>query len=375
MKFKNICFLIQTPLSERDYKRFGAERLQSRGFDVFFMDLSQLVNPDYVSGAAKAYPYKNSITVTSMPDFEVKLASFSGSALFIDIIGGRPETLFIYRAFTRLNLPYAELNSNTVPVPGPSLAGKIYRTLKQVPYDLALSLVRRPDFVVRGGSRNVKRLPYPSGKTELIWAHTLDYDLYLDHINGDHEAPANGKYAVFLDEYFPFHPDYQLTGGNMNPFSDPDVYFNELNEMFGEIENKLGMTIIIAAHPRSNYAEVGNRFKGRKIVQSSTLELTANASLILAHASTSINFAVLFDKPVVFMMPEKVKHGGYGRFIRNFADCLGKTPLDIQTIRATNLKQELTVNKSKYGSYKQNYIKTKGSPEKHYWDIVADRLQ
>ncbi len=54
MKLKTVYFLMQTPLTHRDYKRFGAGHLKSRGFDVGCLDITKVLNPKYIEN----YPLK-----------------------------------------------------------------------------------------------------------------------------------------------------------------------------------------------------------------------------------------------------------------------------------------------------------------------------
>ncbi len=47
MKFEAIGYAMPTPLTKREYQRLGVETFLSRGFKVWVLDFTQLLNPDY----------------------------------------------------------------------------------------------------------------------------------------------------------------------------------------------------------------------------------------------------------------------------------------------------------------------------------------
>ena len=63
-----------------------------------------------------------------------------------------------------------------------------------------------------GGLRSISSCLncYPvTEKTQKIYIHQLDYDIYLNQ--KETKTPKKNQ-VVFLDEYFPFHPDYICSG-------------------------------------------------------------------------------------------------------------------------------------------------------------------
>ncbi|MFC1540560.1 hypothetical protein ACFL4J_00815, partial [Candidatus Margulisiibacteriota bacterium] len=231
-----------------------------------------------------------------------------------------------------------------------------------------------PAFILAGGKKYAQKRPLPDKNTKLIWAHTLDYDLYLDHRAKDKAPLLKSDYGVFLDEYSPFHPDHGVTGAPDCPFKEPTDYFEELNKFMEYFEKEFDWPIVISAHPRSDYAAKPDYFKGRQVIRDRTTDLVAGAKYVLAHGSTSINLAVLFRKPVTFLLPEKVINSYYGKFIANYAKQLGKKALKLGSIGGIQPERELIVDSDLYSIYVENYIKRAGSPKEHFWDIVADRL-
>ena len=55
------------------------------------------------------------------------------------------------------------------------------------------------------------------------------------------------------------------------------------------------------AHPRSNYEKHPELFKKYKIIKGKTIDLVKNSKLVLMHCSTSVNYAVIYKKPIIIL--------------------------------------------------------------------------
>jgi len=115
------------------------------------------------------------------------------------------------------------------------------------------------------------------------------------------------EYSVFLDCYLPYHPDLEkLNQKSINP----EVYFCKMNKIFQRFENQIGTKIIVAAHPKAKY--VKNEFLGREVLYGKTINLVKGAKYVLTHNSLSINFALIFGKPIyLILLNEFVISKGY----------------------------------------------------------------
>lgn len=367
-KIKDICIFIETPLEKRDYERFGVEILRSRGFQVSFLDTTSIFNPDYIKNyqPATAIEDENIFRAKTIEDVQRYLANKSG-VLGIDFMGRRNGNIFFYQLLKKFNIDYAAFYANCIPSGSPSVKGELRKLLMRYLPDKLLK-IQPPRFVLAGGKKCAER--FSKKGMEIIWAHTLDYDLFMKYKSN---VPKEGKYIVYLDEYYPFHPDLLVMGLPM-PFIDPDKYYGALCRMFDHIERETGLPVIIAAHPRSRYEGLPDYFKGRKYEKGKTIELVAGADLVLAHSSTSINFAVLFRKPIIFSTTEELEAGRFRGLVLSFAGQLKKSVHNLDRDYDFSLENELKVDEKCYSDYTENYIKTRGTPEKPFWEIVADRL-
>lgn len=224
-----------------------------------------------------------------------------------------------------------------------------------------------------GGARSVTSNKYPvNNKTETLWLHTLDYDIYLREKDRVHEVDRN--LGVFLDEYMPFHPDYLYMG--VQPFiMETNDYYRFLCRFFKLLDDKYKMRIIIAAHPRSHYEKHPDYFDGRPVIKGKTSELIRDSCFVIAHASTSLNFAVLFKKPIIFVTTDELDKSSEGVWIHNIASLFGKRVYNLNKINGIDIARELNVNSDLYENYKNEYIKTAGSQELPFWQIFVNRIK
>jgi len=115
----------------------------------------------------------------------------------------------------------------------------------------------------------------------------------------DTKPIVSEPYAVFLDEYFPLHPDFEFYSGIKSTETEANIYRQKMCKFFDEIENKFKVKVIIAVHYKSIYND--GVFGNRPLIKYHTCELVKYSKFVLVHSSTSINFAVIFMKPMMII--------------------------------------------------------------------------
>lgn len=108
-------------------------------------------------------------------------------------------------------------------------------------------------------------------------------------------------YILFLDDYFPLHPDIKYFLGKDIDYLNDD-YHSDLNRFFAEIEEQYKMPIVIAAHPKAEYS--AEAFNNRRIIKQKTAKLVKDAHSVILHGSAAIAYAIMFDKPVMITTTE-----------------------------------------------------------------------
>ena len=126
--------------------------------------------------------------------------------------------------------------------------------------------------------------------------HIHHPDLDATHHFRDEKKLELGRYCVFLDEYLPFHPDWNI---HQQRTVNPEEYYRKLKRFFDAVERVNSIKVVIAQHPKSVYRQ--DAFGGREREIGKTGELVENADAVFAHASTAISFAVIYRKPLCLL--------------------------------------------------------------------------
>jgi hypothetical protein len=390
---KKIIFFFSEQFTETYYNRFGIDLLQKNGFVVEVWDLSSAMYPSvqkkYVAPDLMDIP--NCIRFKDAKEAIGRIKNLS-EGTFVFFISG--YTYYSYQFFKALSDSKASYGVWSTDAIAPLLNGKkdlfVYylRKIPTITLEKLFNPKLLPAFVfnkfpnlwpkikparlhVAGGERSIYSYTYPLGETtEVLWTHNTDYDNYL---GGKDVKCIEKNTAVFIDEYYPFHPDFFYSG--VKPPVTAEQYYPKLNKLFDKVEKDLGLEVVIAAHPRSNYEKHPDFFAGRCCSRGRTATLIRESKLILAHSSTALSVANIYYKPAIFLTSKELDKSWVRTWIWNMADWFGKKPIFVETADEIDWKNEMNVNKEAYDKYCQAYIKTKGSEELPRSQIIANRLK
>lgn len=390
---KKIIFFVEVTFGKRDYERFGIEILIKNGLDVEIWDFTPILHPKGYNTYALPDPIKLDYyhVFQTKEDALSKIVTINQSCFVMNFIPYNVNALQIFRLISKKKIPYG-YRASAYPSVDSSVSSynifrKIFIKLKKLEsgdIELFLNYLLRkipskffgvaPARMIMATGEKYKmdnRVPIGSS-TEIVWGHTLDYDIYLKEKEED-VVQEEQRVAVFLDEYLPFHPDYVYCG--LKPFSTPEEYYPLLCKFFNFLEKKYKIKIIIASHPRSHYEKHPDYFEGRPVIRGKTAELVNSAAFVVAHSSTSLNFAVLFKKPIIFTTTNSLMRSMQGPWIDTMAGLMGKRAINLDESVDINIANELTIDEEKYRSYKNAYIKKDGTEELPFWQIVANRIK
>ncbi len=369
-QINRIIYLMQVPMSAREYARFGAELYHAKGLGVEVWNCAPFLNPGYATSEAPApAPFR------AMPHADevcAGLQKLNPTDAVINLLPRRVCTLNIHRALGQCAAKDVTVRTNALPLPG---AGFLHKLRKLTPGKLADFLISRPQIwsklapqpgcIIYGGTAC---RPLPGETPRPISAHALDYDLFL-------QAPPAGErepMAVFLDQCFPFHPDFQVLK-RKTPVT-AERYYPSLCRFFDALEQATGLRTIIAAHPRA--PKDRDLFAGRVTVSGQSLDLVQRASLVLAHTSTAVNFAVMYKTPLLFLNTAELS-ASEGPTIAGLAAHLNAPCFNVDALPVgwPNMLKATSDPAESYAAYAAQYIKEPGSAELPFWQILLDDLQ
>lgn len=384
---KRIIFLRENIFTSLDFKRFGADILRKNGFRVEFWSAAAILYPKL----SRVYDIGHEVgrgglfLFDGMDELSECLSGLSEGDFVINLVTYNYKSLAIYKSLSSSQAGYALFCANVLPyadknglshtyieifkkIAGLRHAKSWQRLVMKLPY--RYFGVKGANLVLSGGEmcRNYYYGPFDKN-TKILDIHSLDYDFYLKI----KDEPWNERpIAVFLDEFFPFHPDNIMLHREF-PIG-PQIYYSLLNKFFDLVEKETGLEVIIAAHPRSSYEKMPDYFKGRRCIKDETIRLVRDSKLVLGQSSTALNFANIFYKPVIFMSFSNLSNPYEAQAISTIAKWFGKTPIIIDKPYKIDFNKELQINRGSYDNYRRAFIKTQGSQNLPFWQIVADSL-
>ena len=396
----NIVFFVVAPFNNRDFKRFGIDVLRNNGFEVLVYDFSPVVYPKfYEAWAPDMAEYEKHFCFFNKSD-AVKAIYELGSDTFVIYMGSYSGklTFWIFKSLSTRRIPYAVSITNVIPGDKPEGAGinkrvlnkflnKIsrlsYRQILNVPYRTDVSQylgIRAPDLLLAGGveSRKEYRGGWHFGKRpEILWMHTLDYDIYLEMRCQNSVKNSN---AVFLDPgVLNERGDYLSTADD--PFEidrvvDKEEYRSSLRNLFNKVEKETGCIVNIAAHPGYVGCSHPDEFGKRLTIVGETAQMIRQSKFVITHGSTAVSFAVIFGKPIIFITTDKLLLSTERPSdIEAMPSWFEKNVINIDHPFDINWDKELLIDKDLYSNYKNFFIKKKGSEEINSWQILANRLK
>ena len=207
--------------------------------------------------------------------------------------------------------------------------------------------------------------------SKVVSINSFDYDNYTQILKKPLRL-VNERYCVFIDEMLPSHPDFGILGIKT---IDPSLYYRKINKFFKNVENKFQLKVVIAAHPKADYTN--NPFEKRANYKYQTSELVKNCEFAIAHTSVSINFAVLFKKPILLIYDNEIKDVHYDNVylaILSFANALKCSLYNIDDFDQFQQISFPKIDTERYEQYKYQYLTSKISEDKLSKDIILDYM-
>ena len=138
-QINRIIYLMQVPMSAREYVRFGAELYVSRGLSVEVWNCAPFLNPGYATAEAPAPVACRNISDGG--EVRTALHGLAPTDAVINLLPRRMLTLGIHQALGHCAARDVTVRTNALPLPGASFR---QRLRKLSPGKLADFLISRP---------------------------------------------------------------------------------------------------------------------------------------------------------------------------------------------------------------------------------------
>ena len=362
------------PLTIKIKRNFFIDDLINRGFCVKYWSIHKLLFRKLKLVDEIEEPFCQDIT--SFEQLQELIIKYKNSFFIVDFLITHKSYLILYYLskcnclisalgiHTSINLSLKEKCQN---IQNYGIS-KIFPFIKSTINKIIIRLmqlflpIRDLDIFFYCGNRSLSSL----NVKKKIAINSFDYEDYRKLLSETSSIDLkNRRYALFLDQYLPYHPDIKLWGRqNLSPTK----YYSALNDFFSKIEQTYSLEVIIAAHPKAIYDK--DFFRGRKVIKYKTAELVKHSQLVIAHSSLSISFAVLNYKPIVFIYLDDFYKMGTSIMVllKKMAKELGSEPICLD--KDYTLENMNKVDVVKYDNYKYNYLTSKESETLFNIDII-----
>lgn len=387
---RKIIYLIEQPLDQRNFNRFGIQRWIDRAWTVEIWDFTPLTHPavwrDFLESKRQLSEFSGYHPIASKSELKRRYATLGNVHFFIDFTGEGYVTLRVKLSLIGKGAKRVICAPGSIPAPDPTLQPRALEKLrslfaKGVPFAaraLVMALARRllagairPGLAVVSGENSIGAA---GNATEILKVHSFDYDIYL-RVAKENDNLRLPPYAVFIDQDLCFHSDFIFQGV---PFVvTPERYFPAVCRCLRKISGDMNLQVRIAAHPRARYFQrFADHFEGIPIEYGKTAELIRDCHLVVCHDSTAIHFAVLFGKPILFVTSDELLPTYEGRSIRQAAAALGKSAVNLDRhLEGVDWRRESHVDAANYRDYRNKYIKIDGTPDRPMWETIIDHIE
>ena len=379
---KKIAIITDIGFQKKEFDMFYIKKL-NKYFDIFVFDFTKITNEElYRITKEKTLKVKNYYEIKNFEKFKFLNSKFQFTTV-IKHISNYDLILKIDKLFNELGMSITNIQNHYVMQVKKTFIQKLYNYIFSI-LDRKRLLGRLRYFFFKKKntffSTNIfvcglKGLNDPSigPKTKIIKSHSREYELHLQLFNKKNLFKPSIKYSVFLDQYLPFHTDGILIK-KFNPKVTKENYFPALNDFFNFWEKKTNTKVIIAAHPKSNYDSFKhNYWYGRSCYKNKTYELIKNSKYVLGHQSTSISYAIIFNKPLIFLTSNEYMRSYDSFTVHGYAKYFQQPLFNINAANDYIFKNTFKkINKKIYSEYFNNYIKFPDSSDLNIATVFKD---
>jgi len=377
---KKIFFLTENFFTKFDFSKFKI-KLLSKYFLVEVVDFTSFLSKKYylkyakknLSFRNKSFTYYKIQNVNDLKFFIQKIKKINYKTFIVDSLSNTVFNLKIKKNLFKLN------NVKSIHISHNYPSGNfIFSPLSY----LKLFIINWRNYLLLFSKKKIIKYDYNfltsnynfftsncTDSKKIFFTNTFDYENFLDENKKINKSTISNKpYAVFLDEMMPNHPDYEKL--DIRPPISSKAYKEIIHNFFYYFEKKLKMKIVIARHPKDHFIKKDKDiFEKFRNYSDCTLSLVKYSKLVLLHASTSVSYAIMFKKPLLYINSNEF--GWMKKRINIFHNNTGGKIVYLPNINQNNFKDKIyEVNSSRYKNYLNSYIKHPNASNSLFESIV-----
>ena len=188
------------------------------------------------------------------------------------------------------------------------------------------------------------------------------------------------KNFVYIDQEYEKSFESKVTRNKFN-LINRTKYWNCINSIFDKIEKNYNSKILIAAHFRrinKSLPKINRKFNFHN-----TVELIYKSKLVIAHNSTAVFYAIIFNKPMIFLNFKILDSIALfnSKVTSGFSEYLGTLKIDIDIdykykIPYLNKFNLFKIKKKNYQKFYKNFIgfRSRSNKPKKLWLSISNNL-
>lgn len=289
---KKIIIICHEPLTVRIKSNFYIDKFIDAGFELEYLDLSQVIYPGILLADQLELPYVKRIDNLQMFQNALDLEDIKNT-IFIVEVNYSWHNRYIFKMLSDRGCYIVRIDMYGNTVLKVSLKDKLTDiSINRIPVILSRRIQQKrfDSFIKKNKMKGFDKIfsssQFMDNRTPI---NHPDYEDYKKSLVVESEK----KYIVFLDVFFPLHPD--LVFMYRTKKVSASSYQQSLHTFFDKVEDKYNLPVVIAAHPKSNYG--GTEFGDRQIIKGNTTLLVRKAAMVFLHSSNSVSSVILNDKP------------------------------------------------------------------------------
>ena len=388
MKYRTIVLICNTPALQTDINTYCLNEVLELGCKLIVIDASPILLPEanrIVTAKRLEHDKIETHICYNYKELESYIKEYAKKACFIPLFSCYYDVRKVFSMFSKYDVFYGHITTARTELDSWNV-GTYKKTFKNSclnPIHLYKALynrigrrvfrLKKSNFIILGGSINSEQYIQSvlhNSMTKIIQLHTWDYEIFKFAKKYDN---GGRKYCVYLDQYFPFHPDFITEDGVVFSEDDKQKFFDDMNKVFDYIRDTYNYEVIIAAHPRADYENKKDLYPKTKIEYGLTCQLVKGASLVIANSSNSIMFAIMAHLPLLIIHSSVIKKcDSCEKALYGFVN-LTKATL-IKDVSDLPQKNDFFIDEKRYDYIEYNFIKSIPDNEKTMWQNILENL-
>ena len=349
-------------------ERFGINYLKKKKFKYEVYNLSAYTRPKFFKNTRKKISYSRNLK--NIDEITKKIQSFNKDDIVFFHLGLSIKSLLIIKILNKRKIKFVFFEFGNLPIFSYTLFQKLLIFLKYPTKSfrhfvrnkfirVLSSLYFYPYYYIYAGNIFASKL-----KSKIsINVPDIDHDRFIIYKRNkkslnSKKKDSKKKYILYLETPYN-HPDGLYENDRLPPekVCSYNDYYNPLSKFLKFISTKLKIKIKLFLHPKSNLRKYPISHSG-KIKTYSNLSIFENCKFIFLHNSTAIKFAVLFNKPIVFLNQNNfsVSNQNNIKYLSKYFKQKYINFSEISYYKNLDSKFHLVKNKKIFEKFKKNYI-------------------